>query len=407
MNIALLNNECAEIKCQLNGKKICLVVNQYCDEWTGVARSARRLVNYLICAGAEVHVVTPVSERKAMEHNGGVHHKLVLDNPAIGAYSEKIYRTYLGSSSVEMSELHEFVMLLDFKERFNAFHGFWLPYAYGCLIVASSNDRPVIASIRGNDAVAGLGQVKRMPFIQTVLRKATHITSVSSDLLENVNFLEDIRSRSSVIHNGIDNTEFKKWNLNKIARGRVGTLGELRYKKGIPFLVDAFALSESKVKKDLVLAGPFSDDEEMKIVEQHVVKNNLHGKVLSTGHIKRKKVNAFINVLNVFVISSLHDGFPNTLLEACACGVPIVATNVGGMKDALVDGENCLLVEPGDVKSMSKAISKILDSDELALKLSSGAIELSKKFSLEKERESWISLYCDLLDEKCSNKNRA
>jgi glycosyltransferase involved in cell wall biosynthesis len=398
MNIPVPRKEFEKAACQLIGKKICIVTNQYFDEWTGVARSARRLVSYLINAGAEVHIVTPLSERKVIESNGGIHHKLAIDNPALGPFGELIYKVHLGNSSGEMNELHEFLMLLDFKESFNCFHGFWLPYAYGCLIVASNGDRPVIASIRGNDAVAGLGQVKRMPFIQAVLKKARFITSVSSDLLENVSIFEDLNERSCVIENGIDESRFVKWNQNEVNRGRVGTLGELRYKKGIPFLVDAFALSRSAAKKDLILAGDFSDEAEEKIVTQHILNNGLQERVQLIGQVKSNKVNAFLNSLNVFVISSIHDGFPNTLLEACACGIPIIATNVGGMKDVMKDGENCLLVKPGDVIDLSKAISRILDDDVLALKLSNGAKEISKKFSLERERDNWINLYLQMLE---------
>lgn len=176
-------------------------------------------------------------------------------------------------------------------------------------------------------------------------------------------------------------------------RGRVGTLGELRYKKGIPFLVDAFALAESDFKKDLILAGEFTDEAEKEIVSSHVISNKLNGKVGLTGYINREKINSFINELNVFVISSIHDGFPNTLLEACACGVPIVATSVGGMKDVMKDGENCLLVKPGDAYSLSKAISSILNNDDLAVSLSIGARKISERFNMQRECASWISLY--------------
>ncbi|WP_323816585.1 glycosyltransferase family 4 protein [Cellvibrio sp. NN19] len=387
----------------LFGKKICVVTNQYCDAWTGVARSARRLVAYLKDAGATIHVVTPLSERKVIESNGGLHHKLALENPEVGASGELIYKVFLGNSSVEMSELHEFITILDFKEQFDCFHGFWLPYAYGCLIASSIGRRPVIASIRGNDAVAGLGQVKRMPFIQAVLKRATHITSVSSDLLENVSIFENLEGRSSVIHNGIEHSEFEKWNIGAAKRGSVGTLGELRYKKGIPYLVDAFSLIEKNLKTHLLLAGDFTDTAEAEIVQQLVINNNLSGFVKYMGQLKRNRICSYINSLNVFVLSSLHDGFPNTLLEACACGVPIVATNVGGMKDVMKDGENCLLVKAGDAKAMSHAISRILRDDELALKLSNGAKEIASKFNLERESESWISLYQRLMEFEIEN----
>ena len=97
--------------------------------------------------------------------------------------------------------------------------------------------------------------------------------------------------------------------------------------------------------------------------------------------------------MNVFVICSKEDGFPNALLEAIKAGVPIISTNIGGMKDILTNGENALLINPGDEESLTTAINRVLNSNSLANKLSDASIELLEKLDINQEKRKWINIY--------------
>jgi glycosyltransferase involved in cell wall biosynthesis len=103
--------------------------------------------------------------------------------------------------------------------------------------------------------------------------------------------------------------------------------------------------------------------------------------------------------MHVFVISSLHEGMPNAILEAAACGTPIVATAVDGICDLFRDGENALLVDPGNPGAMSRAIVKVLTHDRLARRLSAGALATAARITPEIEREIWLKLYRSCAEE--------
>ena len=100
------------------------------------------------------------------------------------------------------------------------------------------------------------------------------------------------------------------------------------------------------------------------------------------------------NACDLFVIPSLHDNLPNTVLEAMACGVPVVGTNVGGVPDMVRDGVNGLTVPPGDPDSLAGAIVRILNDDSMRCRMSRAARQIAtNEYSLELQARRYSALY--------------
>jgi len=107
---------------------------------------------------------------------------------------------------------------------------------------------------------------------------------------------------------------------------------------------------------------------------------------------------AAFNMADIFVLPSLEDNLPNTMLEAMACGTPIISFKVGGMPDVIVDNENGKLVERGDERSLGKAILELLFDPEKREKLGKNASRLMReRFNLGDQARSYRDLYEDLL----------
>jgi len=66
--------------------------------------------------------------------------------------------------------------------------------------------------------------------------------------------------------------------------------------------------------------------------------------------------------IDIFVLPSLREGLPLAILEAMACGKPVIATNVGGIPEVLKDGENGILVSPKDPEALYRAMNELLDN---------------------------------------------
>jgi len=99
----------------------------------------------------------------------------------------------------------------------------------------------------------------------------------------------------------------------------------------------------------------------------------------------------------VFVHPSLRDGLPNALLEAMACGRPVVGAAAGGIPDAVRDGTDGLLVDPGDVGALVVALRRVLDDRDLAARLgAAGRERVRRDFTPEAEVRRYRALHREL-----------
>lgn len=107
---------------------------------------------------------------------------------------------------------------------------------------------------------------------------------------------------------------------------------------------------------------------------------------------------------DVFVAPSLQDNLANTVLEAIACGLPVVAFNIGGMSDMITHQQNGYLAKPFDTDDFAKGISWILEDGERHLKLSHQAREKAEKeFALELQAKRYLNLFEEILTNRSVN----
>jgi glycosyltransferase involved in cell wall biosynthesis len=101
---------------------------------------------------------------------------------------------------------------------------------------------------------------------------------------------------------------------------------------------------------------------------------------------------------DVFVLPALAENLPNVAVESIACGTPVVASAVGGIPDAVRDGETGLLVPPGDAAALAAAIRRVLDDDELRPRLALQARAVAEsEFDAGREAREFAALYEELL----------
>jgi glycosyltransferase involved in cell wall biosynthesis len=105
---------------------------------------------------------------------------------------------------------------------------------------------------------------------------------------------------------------------------------------------------------------------------------------------------------DIFINTNRVDNMPVAVVEACAMGLPVVATAVGGVPDLLKDGETGLLVPDDDDKMMAEAIKRLLDDAELAGRLSANGRLLAERSSWEQVRPRWEELFADLTARRAS-----
>jgi glycosyltransferase involved in cell wall biosynthesis len=112
-----------------------------------------------------------------------------------------------------------------------------------------------------------------------------------------------------------------------------------------------------------------------------------------------KVVARYYQAADVYVHAARADTFPNTVLEALACGTPVVATAVGGIPEQVWEGKTGFLVPPGDAEGMATRITAILEDGGLRRRLSEEAARRARKeFALERQVDDYLSWYYKILD---------
>ncbi len=167
-------------------------------------------------------------------------------------------------------------------------------------------------------------------------------------------------------------------------------MGRLGKRKGTYDLLEAFeALVKKHPQARLVLPGDGEIDEIKALVKE----KGLEAVVEVPGWVSGDAQNALWNRTDVYTLPSYNEGLPGSVLEAMSAGLPCVSTPVGGIPEAVIDGDTGYLVEAGDVAGLEKALSRLVADEELRLRMGQAGFNLLQtKFNLDRIVGQVVSL---------------
>lgn len=178
---------------------------------------------------------------------------------------------------------------------------------------------------------------------------------------------------------------------------RIIAVGRLDYQKGFDRLIEAWALIQKHKKYkdwnlDIFGQGEWHDMLQQ-MIERHGLQDNTHinrpTRDIGTEYAKS----------SLLVMSSNYEGFPMVMIEAMACGLPVVSFDFKcGPKDIIKDGINGLLVPNGNIDALAQAMIKIMDNDTYRKELSLNARQVISTYSEETVMTKWISLFNSLVE---------
>lgn len=231
--------------------------------------------------------------------------------------------------------------------------------------------RPLVVTVHGSDVLVLPDRFPRLaPVLRRVLHGADHVIAVSRFLRDRIVDRFGVPpERITVQSAGIDTRVFRPGAPGAEAvRERYGGqplvvfAGNLIRQKGVDILVRAFARVRERLGSGhLVLVGPSVDEAYQDLLRARVASLGLDGHVTFAGPRPPAEVAAFMAAADVFVLPSLEEGLGLVVLEALACGVPVVGSRVGGIPEIVQDGDYGLLVPPGDVNALAGAIRRVLE----------------------------------------------
>jgi glycosyltransferase involved in cell wall biosynthesis len=271
------------------------------------------------------------------------------------------------------------------------------------------NSVPYVVQTHGGLPIIGgrkLKQLYDLFFGHELLKDASKVIALTRTEAQQYRCMGVPKEKIEVIPNGIDLTEYadlppkgcfkKKFGIDEDKK-IILYLGRINRIKGLDFLIRAYAYLIKDIKcKDalLVIAGP--DDGHLNEVKSLANSLGVSNSVLFTGSVYGEdKVETYADS-DVYVLPSIYETFPMTVLEAYACGKPVIASKVGGLKDLVIDEETGFLVNLGNTEQLAKNILYLLNNTDEAKEMGmKGKQFVKQNFAIQKVADRLRCLYRD------------
>jgi len=263
--------------------------------------------------------------------------------------------------------------------------------------------RPAVITTEHN--VNGkLGTLKHRIINRMLAPLSDRIVAVSQQVAEAVVSKQNLpQEKLIVIHNGIrinaldepDTAMYnKRYQEFTGSRPRIISVGRLVAQKRHDLLLEALKVCAERVPS--ISCWIIGDGPERGRLEQLTQELNLTENILFLG--ERTDARSLLQHADIFVNTSDWEGFPITLLEAMAAGLPIVATNVGGNREIIQTGETGILVEPGNAQAIAIGICQMIANPKTAKKMGQrGQEEVREFYDITKVSLRWEKLYEEVL----------
>lgn len=262
---------------------------------------------------------------------------------------------------------------------------------------------PVI--INGEHGVLYTDRTRRIILQKILLRLVDRIIPVSENLKQDV--IKNFRVSPGTIRpiiNGVDTDVFKPDNDQRsrvrqelglkrsdFIIGSVGRLVKVKDQKAMITALKEIRKTVPDARLLLVGDGPMA-----KTLEDYTDSLGLTGSVIFMG--ERHDVPAVLNAMDVFVLSSLDEGLPNTILEAMAVGKPVVATRVGGTVEIVLENRTGLLVPPADPHALAIKILEVKGTERIYEFGANARAHTVTNFSIHKMVEAYEAAYRECLE---------
>jgi N-acetyl-alpha-D-glucosaminyl L-malate synthase BshA len=280
-----------------------------------------------------------------------------------------------------------------------------IPYATSAFLareMLKPNRIRTITTLHGTDiTLVGL-----MPSFYEITRfsisESDAITAVSHFLKQETVREFKIEKPIHVIHNFVDCNEFRPLR-NTSVRDKLAPGGEklvlhasnFRKVKNIPTVIEIYNKVRQMVPSRLVLIG---DGPEKEAAERKATSLGIEGDVIFMGD--QEFIADLVPVADVFLLPSEHESFGLAALEAMSCGVPVVASDVGGLHEVIDHNETGFLCNPADVDCMAKIIHALFTDEEKRRSIGFKAREKAKQnFGKDKIVNEYLALYNRLLED--------
>lgn len=335
---------------------------------SGIEYAVYHLSRELSKQGVEVEVITPYPGEGMKDENLG-------------------FRVHRLSPSLRISKGFLCPSLLPFLlgREYHLYH-LHLPFHFGGELATLGSilkKTPVVVThhqdwISQNALLNRVYRFYDAVFTNWILKKSVLITASTLERIRTSPTLRNHREKTVLLRFGVDTERFYPGCGGAELRAELGLeeekvvlfVGKLdrghRY-KGLEYLIRAFrGVLEDHGEASLVVVG---SGELLPFYRKMAREEGIQEKTLFTGGVSHEKLPRFYDMCDVFVLPSLNEAYGIVLVEAMACGKPVIATSLPGPREVVQGGERGALVEPGNVEELRERISYLLENPAHAQKI--------------------------------------
>jgi glycosyltransferase involved in cell wall biosynthesis len=375
--------------------RVLIVNHEYPPIGGGASKVSGELSRRLVAQGHRVVVVTSRSRGlPKFENIDGI------DVHRVWTWRKNIHDGGLrGSATFLLSALPHLRRILS-SESIDVVHFFFgLPTGLLSFYTHGVRRLPYIVGLRGSDvphyddknAILRLLHRLLLPLTRRIWRGASAVFAVSHGL-KNLAQQTTPELPIRVIHNGIDIVETVPELRIKSSNSPIRLLSVARLvpRKGIDLLLEAIATTD-RADLDLTIAGTGPS---LAALEEQARSLGIGDRVHFEGFCSVEKLRVLNLESDIFVLPTLSDAFPNAVLEAMGAALPVVASNVGGIPEAVVDEKSGLLVEAGNVSQLREAIEKLAGNPGMRKRLGeAGQIQVEQRFTWKNNALQYVQSY--------------
>jgi len=349
---------------------------------------------------------------KALSKKGHEIHFITYSEPVrLGELRKNIFYHEVRTSDYPLFKFTPYEQVLTSKlvdvvkfERLDLLHVHYaIPHASAAymaqqILKDQGVEIPFVTTLHGTDITLVGKDPSFEPVINFSINKSNRVTAVSENLKKETFKLFDIKNNIEVIPNFIclkeykmDNNDYYKKRFAPNNEKVICHVSNFRKVKRIEDVIIAFEGISKEMDVKLLLVG---DGPERARLEQISRNSKFSKNIFFLGSLKSTK--EVLNISDLFILPSSKESFGLSALEAMACGVPVIASDSGGIPEVISHGKSGLLNSVGDTCQMTKNALKLLSNDSLLESFKTNAYQQAMKFDIEVILPKYESLY-----EKC------
>ena len=355
---------------------------------------ATELGKMLAEKGHEIHFISSSLPFRLKK----MYHNIYYHQVEVNQYSVFQYPPYDIALASKMAEVIK-------RENLDLLHVHYaIPHAV-CAILAkqmSRKDVKIVTTLHGTDITVLGYDASLSDAIRFGIEESDIVTAVSNSLIEETYDLIKPNKPINAIYNFIDERVYHKVSSDHL-REEYGILpnekiiihvSNFRSVKRVPDVVKSFAKIVAKIPAKLLLVG---DGPEISIVNRLVEELHIRNHVLFLG--KQDNLEELYSISDLMLLLSEKESFGLVALEAMACGVPVIGTNVGGIPEVISDGKTGYICELGDIDTVVDKALHLLSDEKLHQQFSQESIQtVQEHFHGEKIVKQYEDIYYQLLN---------